>query len=144
LDAELPDTGLTRINLPGGGLIEPVTASALSRLGQRVTFVLADETHGWVERNGGKRLADNQRRNAVGDGGSLGGDDKRVVITDDSVAQDTFENPVGVFVDYPSPSAAACATRPNGARRCATPTATACERADVARMGRPRSHRRGD
>jgi hypothetical protein len=69
LDAVLPDTGLTRINVPGGGLIEPVTASAMSRLGQRVTFVLGDETHGWVERNGGKRLADNQRRNLSGMGG---------------------------------------------------------------------------
>jgi hypothetical protein len=103
LDAELPDTGLTRINLPGGGLIEPVTASALSRLGQRVTFVLADETHGWVERNGGKRLADNQRRNASGMGGRWVETTNAWSITEDSVAQDTFENPVGVFVDYPSP-----------------------------------------
>ena len=103
LDAELPDTGLTRINLPGGGLIEPVTASALSRLGQRVSFVLSDETHGWVERNGGKRLADNQRRNLSGMGGRFMETTNAWALTDDSVAQDTNENPVGVYVDFPPP-----------------------------------------
>lgn len=103
LDQDLPDTGLTRINVPGGGLIEPVTASAMSRLGQRVTFVLSDETHGWVERNGGKKLADNQRRNLSGMGGRFMETTNAWSITDDSVAQDTYENPVGVFVDYPAP-----------------------------------------
>jgi hypothetical protein len=103
LDALMPDTGLTRINLPGGGLIEPVTASALSRLGQRVTFVLGDEGHGWVERNGGKRLADNQRRNLSGMGGRFMDTTNAWCITDQSVAQDTCENPVGVYVDYPPP-----------------------------------------
>lgn len=43
LNMEIADTGLTRVNLPGGGLIEPVTASARSRLGQRITFVVQDE-----------------------------------------------------------------------------------------------------
>ena len=33
LGSEVEDTGLGRINLPGGGKIEPVTASAISRLG---------------------------------------------------------------------------------------------------------------
>jgi hypothetical protein len=103
LEAVLPDTGKTRINVPGGGLIEPVTASAMSRLGQRVTFVLGDEGHGWVERNGGKRLADNQRRNLSGMGGRFLDTTNAWSITDDSVAQDTCENPVGVFVDYPAP-----------------------------------------
>jgi hypothetical protein len=103
LDAAIPDTGLTRINLPGGGLIEPVTASALSRLGQRVTFVLSDETHGWTERNAGKRLADNQRRNLSGMGGRFLETTNAWAINDDSVAQNTNENPVGVYVDYPAP-----------------------------------------
>ena len=43
LNMEIADTGLTKVNLPGGGLIEPVTASARSRLGQRITFVVQDE-----------------------------------------------------------------------------------------------------
>lgn len=103
LDAELPDTGLLRINIPGGGLIEPVTASAMSRLGQRVTFVLADETHGLTATNGGKKLADNQRRNLSGMGGRFMETTNAWSIVDDSVGQDTFENPVGVYVDYPPP-----------------------------------------
>jgi hypothetical protein len=69
LDMEISDTGLTRINLPGGGYIEPVTSSARSRLGQRITFAVQDETHSWVESNGGRKLADNQRRNLAGMGG---------------------------------------------------------------------------
>jgi hypothetical protein len=103
LDALMPDSGLTRINLPGGGLIEPVTASAMSRLGQRVTHVCADESHGWWERNGGKRLADNQRRNLSGMGGRFAEYTNAWSIVDNSVAQDTYENPVGVYVDYPQP-----------------------------------------
>jgi hypothetical protein len=103
LDAVIPDSGLGRTNLPGGGLIEPVTASALSRLGQRVTFVLADEVHGWTERNAGKRLADNQRRNCAGMGGRFCETTNAWSIVDNSVGQDTYENPVGVYVDYPPP-----------------------------------------
>ena len=103
LDAELPDAGLTRINVPGGGLIEPVTAAALSRLGQRVTCVVCDETHGWTERNNGKRLADNQRRNLSGMGGRFIETTNAWALVDDSIAQDTNENPVGVYVDYPAP-----------------------------------------
>jgi hypothetical protein len=103
LDTLMPDSGLTRINLPGGGLVEPVTASALSRLGQRVTFVLADETHGWTDRNAGKRLADNQRRNLSGMGGRFLETTNAWSISDAPVAQDTHENPMGVHVDYPPP-----------------------------------------
>jgi hypothetical protein len=69
LAGDIPDTGETRINLPGGGRIEPTTASAKSRLGQRITFALQDETHSWLRANGGKILADNQRRNLAGMGG---------------------------------------------------------------------------
>src|SRR5262249_14430832 len=67
--ADIPDTGQTRINLPGGGRIEPVTASARSRLGQRLTGAVQDEAHSWLDRNGGWMLADNQRRNLAGMGG---------------------------------------------------------------------------
>lgn len=41
-DKEIPDTGLTRIYLPGGGWIEPVASNARSRLGQRITFLVQD------------------------------------------------------------------------------------------------------
>lgn len=100
LAAEIPDTGVTRINLPGGGVIEPVTSSARSRLGQRVTFVVQDETHSWVERNGGVRLADNQRRNLAGMGGRFMETTNAWDPTEMSVAQRTSEKPAGVYVDH--------------------------------------------
>src|SRR3954469_9715631 len=65
----IPDTGKTRINLPGGGLVEPVTASARSRLGQRVTFIVQDQSESWNRANHGITLADNQRRGLAGMGG---------------------------------------------------------------------------
>jgi hypothetical protein len=69
LHADIPDTGKTRINLPSGGLIEPVTASAVSRLGQRITFVVQDQTESWTKQNAAAMLADNQRRGLAGMGG---------------------------------------------------------------------------
>jgi hypothetical protein len=88
----IPDTGETRINLPGGGLIEPVTSSGRARLGQRITFSVQDETHCWVESNGGWKLAETQRRNLAGTGGRAlettnGWDD-----SEQSVAQRTAES----------------------------------------------------
>jgi hypothetical protein len=65
--------------------------------------VLADEVHGWTDRNAGKRLADNQRRNLSGMGGRFLETTNAWSITDESVGQDTNENPVGVYVDYPPP-----------------------------------------
>ncbi|WP_416902746.1 hypothetical protein [Micromonospora echinospora] len=65
----IPDTGDTRINVGVGGLIEPVTSSGRARLGQRITFSVQDETHCWLEANGGWRLAETQRRNLSGTGG---------------------------------------------------------------------------
>ena len=100
LVAEIPDTGLSRVNLPGGGLIEPVTSAGVSRLGQRVTFVVQDEPHSWTRRNGGRLLADNQRRNLAGVGGRFLETGNAWDPTEDSVAQSTNTEP-GVFVDYP-------------------------------------------
>lgn len=99
--AELvPDTGETRINLPGGGYIEPVTASARSRLGQRVSFVVQDETHSWTQLNGGRRLADNQRRNLAGMGGRFLETTNAWDPAEESVAQQTFESSApGVYID---------------------------------------------
>lgn len=42
------DTGLTRIILPGGGMIEPKTAKDTSKDGGKETFCVFDETHLWV------------------------------------------------------------------------------------------------
>jgi hypothetical protein len=91
LKGEIEDTGLGRINLPGGGKIEPVTASARSRLGQRVTFIVQDETHSWLKSNGGRALADNQRRNIAGMGGRWLETTNAFDPAEDSVAQNTYE-----------------------------------------------------
>ncbi len=64
------DLGRSRIylfNRPGR--IEPVTAAAGSREGQRVKFAVLDQTESWTKENGGIRLADTLRRNV----GKMGG-----------------------------------------------------------------------
>lgn len=56
------DLGLTRVRTRAGKL-EPVTASAPSREGQRLTAAVLDEPHLWNATNGGVRLAATLRRN---------------------------------------------------------------------------------
>jgi hypothetical protein len=106
LAAEIPDSGLGRINLPSGGWIEPVTASARSRLGQRVTFCVEDETHSWLQSNGGWTLADNQRRNLAGMGGRFLETTNAFDPVEQSVAQRTFEAkaPGTLIDDAPAPA----------------------------------------
>lgn len=60
------DLGRTKVFLRDhpGAVIEPVTASAGSREGQPITAAVLDETHLWLQRNGGRRLAATLRRNA--------------------------------------------------------------------------------
>lgn len=106
LHAEIDDTGLGRINLPSGGKIEPVTASGRSRLGQRTTFVLQDQTESWLQSNGGRTLADNQRRNIAGMGGRWLSTPNAWDPTEESVAQYTAENERdGVYHDDVDPPA---------------------------------------
>ncbi|MEO3851744.1 terminase [Streptomyces sp. B8F3] len=65
------DIGLTRVRTRVGRL-EPVTASATSREGQRLTAAVLDEPHLWTDANGGRKLAATVRRNlAKTDGRSL-------------------------------------------------------------------------
>lgn len=100
----IPDTGETRINLHGGGRIEPVTASARSRLGQRVTFTVQDETHSWTKLNGGLALANNQRRNLSGMKGRFLETTNAWDPIEESVAQLTSEkSPQGVYLDDADP-----------------------------------------
>lgn len=56
------DTGITRV-LTRAGKLQPVTASAASREGARLTAAILDETHLWTKTNGGHRLATTIRRN---------------------------------------------------------------------------------
>lgn len=92
--ADIPETGLMRIYLPGGGYIEPVTAAAKSRLGQRVTFILQDQTESWTQQNGGRKLADTQRRNLAGMGGRWLSTPNAWDPAEDSVAQWTAEHEI--------------------------------------------------
>lgn len=87
----IPDTGETRINIPGGGLIEPVTSSKNARLGQRITFAVQDETHCWLESNGGWSIAATQRRNLSGTGGRAVETTNAWDPSEQSVAQRTSE-----------------------------------------------------
>lgn len=98
------DTGQTRINLPGGGRIEPPTSSALSRLGQRITFAAQDQAESWTERNSGLKLADTQRRNLAGMGGRFLETANAWDPRDGSVAQLTGESgEPGVYYDDVDP-----------------------------------------
>jgi len=94
-EPEIDDTGRTRINLRGGGKIEPVTSSARSRLGQRITFALQDQTESWTRQNGGTKLADTQRRNLAGMGGRFLETANAWDPTEQSVAQETYESEAG-------------------------------------------------
>lgn len=93
-EADIPETGKLRIYLPHGGMIEPVTSSAKSRLGQRVTFLVQDQTESWTQTNGGRALADNQRRNIAGMGGRWLSTANAWDPTEESVAQFTAEHEV--------------------------------------------------
>jgi phage terminase large subunit-like protein len=56
------DAGITRTYLADGGSIEPITAVAQSKDGGKSTFVVADETHLWIDPRL-KRLHDVLTRN---------------------------------------------------------------------------------
>ena len=108
----LVDTGETRINLPGGGRIEPVTSSAQSRLGQRIVFAVQDQTESWTKRNGGRALADTQRRNLAGMGGRWLETTNAWDPTEESVAQQTAESgEPGVNLDDVEPGPGSLANK---------------------------------
>lgn len=104
LHGEIEDTGLGRINLPDGGKIEPVTSRGVSRLGQRITFTVQDQTESWNATNGGRKLADNQRRNLAGMKGRWLSTPNAWDPAEDSVAQYTAEHELdGVYHDDVEP-----------------------------------------
>lgn len=104
LATTIPDTGFGRINLPGGGLIEPVTSAALTRLGARLTYLELDEPHLMTKRNGGDKLADTLRRNIAGMGGRWSATGNAYDPSEQSVEQVDVEAKLpDVFIDYPEP-----------------------------------------
>ena len=100
----IDDAGETRINLPGGGRIEPVSSAHRSRHGARLTFAVMDEPHLWTRSNGGVQLADTLRRNLAGMGGRWMATTNAFDPSEDSVAQQITESAEeGVWVDDVEP-----------------------------------------
>jgi hypothetical protein len=91
------DLGRTKAFLRNrpGCVIEPVTASAGSREGQPITAAVLDETHLWLQTNGGRRLAAVLRRN-LGKGAGRSLESTNAFLPGErSVAEDThraYEN----------------------------------------------------
>lgn len=101
----IPDAGVTRINLPYGGWIEPVTSKATSRLGQPISFAIQDETGLWLKGNG-YSLSKNQRRGLAGMSGRSIETTNAWNPAELSVAQMGFESRVAdIFRDYRMPPA---------------------------------------
>lgn len=88
----IPDTGETRINLPHGGRIEPVTARARTRLGQRITFAIQDETGVWTPSSGMLAVSDTMNRGLAGMGGRAVETTNAWDPSENSVAQHTSES----------------------------------------------------
>jgi hypothetical protein len=86
----IPRTGEEFIRLPGGGRIDTVTSSNMSRLGQRVTFVPQDEVGLWLPTNKMTKVASTQRRGAAGMDGRVVETSNGWDPAEDSVAQRTF------------------------------------------------------
>lgn len=86
------NVGLTRLFLRDRpGRLEPVTASAGSREGQPITSAKLDETHLWLPRNGGVKLAATLRRNAAKMGGRTGESTNAYRPGERSVAEATHQ-----------------------------------------------------
>ena len=95
------DLGIQDINLPGGGKIEPQTASGRARLGARLTFAVFDESHLMVQSNGGVLLATTMKRNISGMGGRWLETTNAYDPSENSIAQRTHESAApDVLVDY--------------------------------------------
>lgn len=99
------DAGLTRCFMRGSrpGKIEPVTAAAGSREGQRVTYAVLDETHLWTPRNGGKKLSRTLLRNVAKMDGRSYETTNSFRVGDESVAEASHkawsEGRPGIFCD---------------------------------------------
>lgn len=66
VDLEGLDPGELKINLPGGGKIEPVTTSARARLGAPLTFLTVTESHLFTLQGGLRKVTAAVKRNVAG------------------------------------------------------------------------------
>ena len=100
----IPKTGEEFIRLPNKGRIDVVTSNALSRLGQRVTFVPQDETGIWTKTNKMVKVAETQRRGLAGMGGRAEETTNAWDPAEGSVAQRTAESrSEDIFRLHPQP-----------------------------------------
>lgn len=60
------DAGQTKITLPGGGVVEPVSCSARARLGAPMTHVAITESHLFTLQGGFRKVAGAVKRNVAG------------------------------------------------------------------------------
>lgn len=78
--------------LPNDGMIETVTSSAMSRLGNPIIFALQDETGTYTDTNKLRKVAETQRRGAAGMGGRTIETTNTWDPSENSVAQRTHES----------------------------------------------------
>lgn len=96
--------GETRVVLPGGGKIEPVTASARARLGNQLTFVTITESHLFTLQGGYRKISGAVKRNVAGMNGRWLELTNAWDPTEGSEAQVTGDNPdPRVYVDNAEP-----------------------------------------
>lgn len=89
---ELMRVGEEFTKIGDGGRIDAVTSSALSRLGNPVSFCLQDETGTWNDVNKLRKVATTQRRGLAGMGGRAIETTNAPDPSEDSVAQRTLES----------------------------------------------------
>lgn len=91
------------IRLPNGGRIDTVTSSAMSRLGNPITFAMQDETGLYNDTNKLRKVAETMRRGLAGMGGRSIETTNPWDPSEDSVAQRTFESKVADVFKYYQP-----------------------------------------
>ena len=102
LSSVISDTGLDRMNLRGGGIIERVSSNATTRLGARIVYVEIDQPESMTAVNGGEKLVDTLLRNVAGMGGRWSATGNAHDPSQGSVQQTWVENPQpDWFIDFP-------------------------------------------
>lgn len=89
----------SKVEIPGVGVIQKVTASPRGREGQRVTFVVCDETHLWVPAEKGPELFEALERNAVKMDNRIVETTNAPVPGEGSVAEISYNAVVQVFTE---------------------------------------------
>lgn len=98
------DVGDTRVVLPNGGKIEPVSCSARGRLGAPLTFLTLTESHLFTQQGGFRKVAGAVKRNVAGMNGRWLELTNAWDPTEGSEAQITGDNPdPRVLVDNVEP-----------------------------------------